>query len=229
VNILSKVELAVIFATYGNLSVVKQALPTVVQETARNNAALIIHDSTDPGDGRDEKWNHLKRVSHNNKHVFLLLSDNMSMGHARNTCLYLAQELFIPDYICIMEDDHRLEVGALKSTLSAMKRHYGKRAPNGLLFGLFTVCNSCRGGPRAKFEGHLFPKLHGNDIGSLGGTNSCFRCAPTSHWNNVLKGYDTDEYLISQYQTRNLNHRNYNKGFTTLIVAGGSKAKRIEN
>ena len=47
--------------------------------------------------------------------------------------------------------------------------------------------------------------------------------------NNVLKGYDTDEYLISHYQTRGINFRNYNKGFTIMIVDNGTKVFDVES
>jgi len=223
-----KVELAIIFATYGNLAIVKQTLPTIIHDALNNNAIVIVHDSTEIKDGRKEKWQYLQEISDKNNNVFLLLSDNISMGHARNAGLFIAQKVFLADFVCIMEDDHIVLPGAFKATIQAMKMYYGKVAPNGLLFGLFTACNKCRKGSRAKFGEHLFPTLN-NDIGSIGGTNSCFRCAPTSHWNNVLIGYDTDEYLISQYQTRGINHRNYNHGFTTLIVNEGKNTKRIEN
>jgi hypothetical protein len=43
-----------------------------------------------------------------------------------------------------------------------------------------------------------------------------------------LKGYDTDEYLISTYQTANIRWRNYHKGFTYLIVKHGTKVFEME-
>jgi hypothetical protein len=42
--------------------------------------------------------------------------------------------------------------------------------------------------------------------------------APTHHWNNVLKEYDTDEYPISTYQSSSPRWRNYQKGFTAMFV-----------
>ena len=44
---------------------------------------------------------------------FLLLSSNLSMAHARNMCLQLGQELYAPDYICMLEDDHGYKEGII--------------------------------------------------------------------------------------------------------------------
>jgi len=90
-----------------------------------------------------------------------------------------------------------------------------------LRYGLFTGCTKHTNAKLNKLEdNNLYPDKN-SEIGSLSGVNSCFRCAPTSHWNNILKGYDTDEYLISTYQTKNLVYRNYNKGFTSLFIQEG--------
>lgn len=215
---MDKTEFLSIYGTFENLAVVKQTLPSIIEETKQNDARLIVHDSS--VDGRQEKWDYLLEL---NKHqdFHLILSDNMSMAHARNMCLHLGQELFSPDYICMIEDDHGYKPGLISAMVDAMKQYYGKPAPNGLRYGLFTGCGRHNVPEREILEdGHAYPSAD-LKTGPLGGTNSCFRCAPTQHWQNVLKGYDTDEYLISVYQTVNLNYRNYNKGFTTLIVHNG--------
>ncbi len=218
---MDKTEFLTIFGSFENLAVVKETLPSVIRETKHHDARLIVHDSS--VNGRREKWDYLLDLNRN--HDFhLILSDNMSMAHARNMCLHVGLELYVPDYICMLEDDHGYEPGLIPAMIAAMKTYYGKLAPNGLRYGLFTGC--------AK---HFKPKRHLLEDGTsypdpsappkrLRGANSCFRCAPTQHWQNVLKGYDTDEYLISVYQTTNLNFRNYNKGFTTLIVQDGRLA-----
>ncbi len=222
---MEQVEFLTIYATFGNLSVVKQTLPSVIEETKRNNAQLIVHDSTVKG--RSEKWTYLQELNQNND-FFLLLSDNLSMAHARNMCLALGQELYAPSYICMMEDDHGFKEGLIPSLVNAMKQYYGQISPNELRYGLFTGCGKHHYAKRHILDdGHAYPDFDSLP-GKLGGANSCFRCAPTAHWNNVLKGYDTDEYLISTYQTSNLNRRNYNKGFTTLIVDNGDKMFDVE-
>lgn len=212
---MDKTEFLTIFPTFENLEVVKQTLPSVIAETKKNHARLIVHDSSEKG--REEKWQYLQELNRNND-FFLLLSTNLSMAHARNMCLKLGQELYAPEYICMIEDDHGYNEGVIPRLINAMKMYYGQVSPNGLRYGLFTAC-----------EKHHYAEKHPVDEvcsypdaesppGSLGGANSCFRCAPTSHWNNVLIGYDTDEYLISTYQTRNLCYRNYHKGFTACIL-----------
>jgi hypothetical protein len=92
--------------------------------------------------------------------------------------------------------------------------------------------SACTVHTHAKFQelegGHLCPTAD-SDPFSLGGSNNCFRCAPASHWNNVLKHYETDEYLLSEFQTAAPRWRNYHKGFTVLFVDGGKGAYEVEN
>jgi hypothetical protein len=216
---MEKTEFLTIFPTFENLETVKITLPSVLEETLKNDARLIVHDSSI--NGRDEKWDYLLDLNKNND-FFLILSSNMSMAHTRNMCLQLGQELYAPEYICIMDDDHGFRHGLIPSLVTAMKANYGRVSPNGLRYGMF---NGCYRHTRAKLERidalHSYPTLD-SPLFCMGGANSCFRCAPTSHWNNVLRGYDTDEYLISLYQTSNIRWRNYHKGFTLLFVGNGN-------
>lgn len=223
---MEKTEFLTIFPTFENLEIVKKTLPSVIAETKKNNAKLIVHDSSIKG--KQEKWNYLQKLNENDD-FFLLLSDNLSMAHARNMCLSLGQELYAPDYICMTEDDHGFEEGLILQLVNAMKKYYGKDAPNGLKFGLFSGCTKHFHGEKFLIteDGNVCPDDESNPM-TLGGANSCFRCAPTSHWNTVLKGYDTDEYLISTFQTKNLNFRNYHKGFTTLFVQNGKYTFAID-
>jgi hypothetical protein len=223
---MDKTKLLIIFATFENLDVVKKTLPTIVEEIRKNDARLIVQDSSTTS--RDAKWKYLTELNREND-FFLILSDNLSMAHARNMCLHLGQELYAPDYICILEDDHGFKPGLIEALVSAMETYYGKISPNGLRYGLFTGCGKHNTKERHLLEdGNAYPDA-GNIPIRMGKANSCFRCAPTSHWNNVLKGYDTDEYLISRFQTRNLNLRNYFKGFTTMMVQNGNYVFDVEN
>jgi hypothetical protein len=219
-----KVEFLTIYPSFEKLDVVRQTLPSVIEETARHNAALIVHDSSVKG--RAEKWEYLQSLNKDNR-FFLCLTDNLSMGHARNMCLSLGLEMFCPDYVCMIEDDLGFREGMIPSLIGAMKKYYGTVAPNGLKFGLFTGCKDHHPQLTVLDDGHSYPPADSSP-GSLGGANSCFRCAPAAHWQNVLKGYDTDEYLISVYQTVHLNFRNYHKGFTTLVVDNGARAFHVD-
>lgn len=221
---MQKTEFLTIYPTFEKLEAVKKTLPSVIEETKRNDAKLIVHDSSNQ---RDEKWEYLQELNKNND-FFLLLSDNLSMAHARNMCLALGQEMYAPDYICMIEDDHGFKEGMIASLVEAMKKYYGKVSPNGLKYGMFSACTE---DTHAKIENinekYSYPALDNKPF-AMGGFNSCFRCAPTSHWNNILKGYDTDEYLISTYQTSNLRWRNYHKGFTVMFVDNGEKIFIVE-
>jgi len=222
---MDKTEFLTIYPTFESLDVVKQTLPSVIAETKRNNARLIVHDSSERG--RDEKWQYLMELNREND-FFLLLSTNLSMAHARNMCLQVGQELYAPDYICMIEDDHGFNRGLIPELVAAMKDYYGKPSPNGLRYGMFSACWKHTNANIVKLGGHLAFPSHDSLPFEVGGFNSCFRCAPTSHWNNVLKGYDSDEYLISTYQTRHLRWRNYHKGFTVLFVGNGNLVFDIE-
>jgi hypothetical protein len=223
---MDKTEFLTIFASFENLDIVKQTLPTVIEETNKNDAKLIVHDSTVKS--RNEKWAYLMELNQG-KGFFLVLSDNLSMAHARNMCLHLGQELYAPDYICMLEDDHGFKTGLIRTMIDTMKKYYGKLSPNGLRYGLFTGCG--KHNPKKRHilkDGNAYLDT-ANDPRVISKANSCCRCAPTSHWNNVLKGYDTDEYLISEFQTRNLNFRNYHKGFTTMVVQNGKLTFDVDN
>lgn len=224
---MQKTKFLTIFPTFEKLEVVKKTLPSIIEETKRNDAKLIVHDSSEKN--KKEKWEYLQKLNKNND-FFLILSDNLSMAHARNMCLKLGQELYAPDYICMIEDDHGFKNGLIENIIKAMEKNYGKISPNNLRYGLFSGCTK-------HFHGNKFTKIdeknycpaEESDPMAVGGANSCFRCAPTSHWNNVLKGYDTDEYLISTYQTKNLNYRNYHKGFTTMFINEGKYVFDIDD
>jgi len=223
---MDQAEFLTIFASFENLAAVKQTLPSVIAETRRHDARLIVHDSS--VSCREEKWAYLLDLNQN-KEFFLILSDNMSMAHARNMCLQLGRDLFAPAYICMLEDDHGFLPGLIPGMVNAMKNYYGKPSPNGLRYGLFTGCGMHNVHQREVLEdGHAFPRS-GLKAELMGRSNSCCRCAPTSHWTDVLKGYDTDEYPISIFQTKNLNLRNYHKGFTAMIVKNGTLMFEIRN
>ena len=221
-----KKQFVIIFPTFERLGVVKRTLPSVIEEVKRNDGAqLIVHDSS--VNNRSEKWEYLRHLNREND-FFLILSSNLSMAHARNLCLHLAQEMYAPDYICMVEDDHGFNEGLIPAMVEAMKSYYGKKSPNGLRYGMFTACYKHTHARLEKFsDKYAYPSTENMPF-IIGGFNSCFRCAPTSHWDNVLKGYDTDEYPISTFQTANLNWRNYHKGFTVLFVGNGDLVFDVE-
>src|ERR1039457_2720580 len=134
---MDKTTFLTIYGSFEQLDVVKQTLPSIIEETKLSNAKLIVHDSSVKN--RDEKWEYLKELNKDDD-FFLLLSSNLSMAHARNMCLKLGQELYAPDFICMMEDDHGYKPGIIVEMINAMNKWYGKISPNGLRFGLFTGC-----------------------------------------------------------------------------------------
>lgn len=223
---LRKSELLVIFPSYNDLPTIQRTLPSVAEDCRAAGAQLLVHDCST--DNTEETWSWLRQGEQNGD-WFLILTSRMSMGDARNMCLEVGASLFVPDYVCFLEDDHGWRPGMAQALTAAMRENYGKRSPNGLLYGLFTGCRECW-----SHHEHL-PDGRGNSYPSpdlppfaLGGANSCFRAAPTSHWRSVLKGYDTDEYMISNYQTRGVNFRNYFNGFTSLAVADGTLSFAVD-
>lgn len=217
---MDKTRFLTIFPTFESLDVVRQTLPTVIEETRRANARLIVHDSSVTE--REAKWAYLRDVCQP-PHTFLMLTDPISMAHARNACLHLGTELYCPDVIGMLEDDHGYRPGFIDEALDTIDTWYGRRAPNGLRFGMFTGCNDWPVGRFGTVEvegGHLCPTVD-EDPGPKGGCHNGCRIAPTHHWLTVLRGYDVDEYPISRFQTSVMGYRNYHRGFTRMIINGG--------
>lgn len=223
---IEKTRFLTIFASFNDLDTIRKTLPSVIEETKRNDAKLIVHDASEQD--REAIWGWLLEMNRNDD-FFLILTNNMSMGDARNMCLRTGIDLFGPEFVCMLEDDHGYHPGLIPAMVSAMEKYYGKRSPNGLRYGLFTGCGICFSNYsyQQTEDGNAFPSPDCIPMG-LGGANSCFRCAPTSHWISVLKGYDSDEYMISNFQTRNINLRNYHNGFTTLIVNNGKLVLKVD-
>jgi hypothetical protein len=218
---MDKARFLTIFPTFESIDVVQQTLPTVIDETERAGARLIVHDSS--VNDRHKKWEFLRAIC-TPPHAFLMLTDPISMAHARNACLHLGVELYCPDVICMLEDDHGYRVGFIDDALDAVDAWYGKPAPNGLRFGMFTGCDDWPVGERGAIPvadtAHRCPHTD-EDPGPKGGCHNGCRIAPTHHWQNVLRGYDVDEYPISRFQTSVMGYRNYHRGFTRMIINGG--------
>ena len=97
---MDKTTFLTIYRTFERFDVVKQTLPGIIEETRRNDGRLIVHDSSVIN--RDEKWAWLLDLNKEND-FFLQLSSNMSSAHVCNMCLQLGQELYAPEYICIID------------------------------------------------------------------------------------------------------------------------------
>lgn len=151
---MQKTKFLTIFPTFEKLKVIQKTLPSIIEETKKNDAKLIVHDSSVKG--KKEKWEYLQSLNKNND-FFLLLSDNLSMAHARNMCLQLGQELYAPDYICMVEDDHGFKKGLIKEITRLMLKYYGKKSPNNLNYGLFSGCTK-------HYHGSSFIKINDNNL-----------------------------------------------------------------
>ena len=215
---MKRYSFVIIYPTFKRTNVVKKILPSIIDETTRCNAGLIVIDNSILD---IEKSNYLLDLRKKND-FFLLISDNTSYAHTRNLGLHLAMELYSPEYICILDDDHGVKEGFINIMTQSMKKYYGTMSPNGLLYGLFSACHTHDLNARLIYDKHTqgyYPELQKNQNPTVvGGGNGCCRCATTAHWCNVLKGYDTDEYVISNFQSSRPKLRNYHKGFTCLHV-----------
>lgn len=223
---IKKTRLLVVINTFNDLDAIRTTLPTVVEDVRGISAQIIVHDCSTERCG--ETWTWLKRYADQND-VFLMLSSRMSLAHARNMAIRTGLELFVPDYVCVLEDDHGFRPGMTAALLDAMDSYYGRESPNGFLYGLFSGCPNCWDEFKTHKDpnGHAYPNPN-EETWRVGGANSCFRAAPTAHWMNVLKGYDPDQYSLSYWQTKNLNYRNYHSGFTTLYVKSGDLVFRLK-
>ena len=223
---MDKKKLVIIFPTFEQLETVKKTLPSILEEVQRHaNCQLIVYDCSIKN--KQEKWNYLESLK-DKYNFFLVMSDNTSMAHVRNISLNIALEMFYPDYVGMLEDDHGFKPGFIEKMLSAMQTYYGEICENGLRFGLFTGCTDhAKSSNRSYIQNHSYVNYNDRQV-AISGANSCCRFAPTQHWQNVIKGYDTDEYLISTYQTRGVNIRNYNKGFCALYVDDGNSMFSVD-
>ena len=222
-------DFVTIYTSFNDLAVVQKVLPGILDEARRTGSAVLVHDCSTTATDATWAWYREQSQEHG---FFYLFSKRMQFAQARNMCLQLAVEMYSPQHICMLEDDHGYRPGAISALQEQMHATYGKKSPNGLRYGLYSLCPDCwgehfRASCRPDGQGNLYADP-GNPPWMLGGANSCCRAAPTSHWLSVLKGYDPDEYPITFYQTRNLNLRNYNRGFTSLYVGGGALIQREE-
>lgn len=212
-------QFLVIYPTYQRLAVVQKVLPSILEETNRNDARLMVIDNSITDDEKREYLLQLRKQ----EDFFLLVSDNTSYASSRNLGLRLGQELYAPEYICILDDDHGLKEGFIKAMVKAMRKYYGKKAPTGLRYGMFTACHVhtlARVIKRLPFTNLYYPDYEGQNQTPLyvAGANGCCRCSPTRHWVNILGMHDTDEYPISFFQSSGPRWRNYHHGFTAMYV-----------
>jgi hypothetical protein len=213
---MDKTNFLVLYPTFKRVLVVKRVLPSVIDEVKTNDARLVVVDNSVMD---ADKRNYLLELRQQ-ENFFLVLSDNTSYAHARNLGLRLGQELYAPNIICILDDDHGLKPGFIEAMTSAIGDYYGIISKNGLRYGMFTSCHVHTRANLAKVRKNLYyPQITDNQGPFVvAGANGCCRVAPTHHWNNVLKEYDTDEYPISTYQSSSPRWRNYQKGFTAMFV-----------
>lgn len=218
------VEFLTIYCCFEDVDTVSKMLPTVLAESNRAGAAVVVHDCSVTNKSAMETLIADLKLEYS---FFFVHTDPISMGLSRNLALWISIEIHAPTYVCMIEDDHGYSPGLITEMVDAMKRFYGGESPNGLRYGMFTACPFCWGDDYLNAlltveEVHRVVDSSRVEPLMAGGTNSCFRCAPTSHWISVLRGYDVDEYPISTFQTGGVNLRNYHKGFTTMVVHNGS-------
>lgn len=215
-------EFLTVFNSFEDLETIRQTLPTVVAESKAADAALVIHDCSLKN--RPEIRKFIEGFESDT--VFVVFSSRLDQANSRNLAINLGMRLFAPEYIATIEDDHGYHPGFVRKMTEAMRTWYGKEAPTGMRFGLFSGCPRCWEG-KVRYEklpdGNLYPVRDGEETGKvyLGGVNACCRVAPVRHWETVLGRFDPDEWPVSGYQPSQMNLRNYNNGFTGMVIDGG--------
>jgi len=229
-------DLVVIYPTYQKPDTVQETLPSIMKaaEFCKKqglHVQVIIHACVDnvvygyTGDLMDVLGDVLAGGGY---HPFVLVTDNMSMADSRNMCLKLAIDRYAPRNILMLEEDHQFkDTNVLYDLVGMLDLYYGMQVGNGLRVGMVSGCMTCTVATMVPLNASEAADQSGRELyvphgipAVIGGSNSCFRAAPTSHWVSVLKGYDHDEYPVSRYQTRGLKFRNYHSGFTTLYFDG---------
>lgn len=230
-SVVEPIEFLTIYCCFEDVATVSRMLPTVLAESKRTGAAVVVHDCSVTNKLAMEALIANLKQEYS---FFFVHTDPISMGVSRNLALWISLEIHAPTYVCMIEDDHGYSPGLIPEMVDAMKRFYGKISPSGLRYGMFTACPFCWGAEYLNalvpVEGGAHRVVDATRVAPMmaGGTNSCFRCAPISHWISVLRGYDVDEYPISTFQTAGINFRNYHKGFTTMVVRNGDLVLRQE-
>lgn len=215
-------EFLTVFNTFEDLATIQKTLPSVVEETLASGSALVIHDCS----VKNRTAIRAFIEGFESESVFLIFSSPLDQANSRNLAINLGMRLFAPEYIASIEDDHGYRPGFIGKITAAMREYYGKEAPTGMRFGLFTGCRRCWE-EKAHYEslpdGNLYAVRESEKTGKvyLGGVNACCRCAPVRHWETVLGRFDPDEYPVSGYQPAQMNLRNYHNGFTGLCIDGG--------
>ncbi len=212
-----------VFNSFEDLETIKLTLPSIVEETVATGSALVVHDCSVRN--RAEIRRFIEGFECDE--VFVVFSSRLDQARSRNLALDLGRTLYAPEYIASIEDDHGYRPGFIPKMIEAMKTYYGKPAPTGMKFGLFTGCLECWKDLvryEALEDGNLYPVRDGERTGKvyLGGVNACCRVAPVRHWDAVLGRFDTDEYPVSGYQPSQMNLRNYHNGFTGMVIDGGN-------
>ena len=198
----------------------RKTLPSFVDEFRDHSARLVLYDCSSGDEA--EAVRRLVKEQQAPDTLFLMQSDNVSASVARNTAFSLCKNNFNPWILGFVEDDHVLKRGFLDYAATAVQDLYNKPSSNGLRIGLFSACSQCNGGKRSfENDNKDFVRSADEDPGLLGGVNACCRFSLTQHWDNVLKDWDVDEYLISEYQTNGIGRRNYNKGYCAAILKNG--------
>lgn len=215
-----KREFGIVFNTMNSLDVVSKTLPSIIEEVSKSDALLIIHDTSN---GEDRKIIHdeIEAMLDPGSSIYIS-SSNMPASVSRNMGLHILLDMANPEYICFLEDDHGFKSGFLEAAGRAIEMHHGKVMSNGLRAGLFSGCSKCNGGERVYVNEYRdFVRPGSEHVTLLGGVNACCRMAKTSHWLAAIKGFDIDEYYISEFQTSGVNYRNYNLGYCSLIFNNG--------
>ena len=212
------------YTSFEDLETVQRTLPSVVEETLRCDAALVIHDSS--VEQREEIRTFIAQFESDS--VFTIFSSPISQAGARNMALDVGLRLFAPEYIASIEDDHGYNAGFIPAIIKNMVEHYGEEAPNGMRYGMFSGCRVCwedYANYGRDANDNLYPrrdpKNRQQHFTHWGGVNACCYCAPLRHWQTVLGRFDPDEYPISYFQPGAMNIRNYQNGFTGMTIAGG--------
>ncbi len=219
-------SLAVIMTTINNPDMIAQTVPSYAAQLEEVDGVLVIYDCS-TGEARDRVRQEVERIR-NGQEILLVQSDNVSASIARNLAFELCRQNFNPAIVGFVEDDHVAHDGFLAAMQEAIGSLYGNVTESGLRAGLFSGCSACNGGDRTYLnENKDFVRSADQSASLLGGVNACCRFAPTNHWQNVLGPWDVDEYLISEFQTRGVGLRNYNRGYCSVIIRDGKLMREL--
>jgi hypothetical protein len=202
-------ETCIVFVSYGRPEVAARSYDSLKSAIAayRDRVNIIISDATD--DERKMMW-----ARSTDADDVILTPRFTPAATSRNIAMTLVLDKYSPKYMCMVEDDFEYHADWYPSIVEATNRLYGVMSPFDLAYGMFSASRSHIPSERLRED------VENGVIAYIFGAVAFQRFMPTSHYLNVMRGWDPDLLGISWAQTGGQTFRNTMRGFCGAILPG---------